>query len=147
MATDTDVKTRRDYTARRLYARQRIFQIIALILLGLIIYDTYIGDITWWVALIAIVIGLILGFIMGRLVRVRWDVEAQQVVTHMDIVGIIVIVLYIAFAFFRNALLSHWLTGAALTATSFALAAGILYGRYLGMRHSVNKVIHANVPQ
>ena len=29
----------------------------------------------------------------------------------------------------------------------FAIAAGLLYGRYLGMRRTVNKVIRENVPE
>ncbi|HEV7121242.1 MAG TPA: hypothetical protein VGN56_00280 [Candidatus Paceibacterota bacterium] len=143
---DIDSQKRRAHTAPRLHTRQRMFQAIAGILLLFILYELYIGTIRWWLALIAIAIGLVLGFIMGRLVRVRWDDEAQRVVTQMDVIGVIVIVAYIAVAFLRNYLLGQWLTGAALTAASLSLAAGLLYGRYLGMRRSIQKVISANAP-
>ncbi len=146
MHTEMDRETRRGYTDKKLYIRQRIFQLISVALLGFIAYDTYLGYVSWWQALLAIIVGLGLGFVMGRLMKVRWDADDERVVTQMDVIGVIAIVAYIILALLRNAVLSQWLSGSALTTISLSLVAGILYGRYLGMRRSIRKVLKENAP-
>lgn len=130
----------------RLRIRLTMFLLISLVLMGFIIYDLADRVITPLTAGIALVTGLVIGYGLGRSVYVRWHETEEKVVTQMDTVGMLAIGAYIVFALLRHKLLGEWLTGIALTGATLTLVAGLLFGRYLGMRYSIQKVVRKNMP-
>jgi len=131
---------------RRLRIRLGIFLLIALVILGFIIRDVARGDIAWWLALLGIAVGVAIGTALGRLLTIKWHEGKEQAVSEMDIAGGIGIALYIVLELSKDWLLGHWVSGVALSTLSLAVLAGALFGRYLGMRISINRVLDANVP-
>ena len=120
-----------------LKTRLILFLIISIALLALIVDDVMTGQATWWMALTAIVAGLIVGFFYGRYARVQWHESDEKVVMRYDTMGFIIIGGYIVFSFLRDWLLSDILTGAALETISLAIIAGLLFGRFFGLHIAI----------
>ncbi len=132
----------RPLISNRLKTRSALFLLIAIVMLGIMAYDVIRGDAAWWMALAGIAVGLVIGFIFGRLARVRWHETEEKIVMQNDAMSVVLIVVYIGLAMLRNVLLHDILSGAALLAVTFALASGILFGRFLGMHISIMRVLH-----
>lgn len=130
---------------RGLRARLIIFLVIALAIFVIVVRDVAAGDLSWALAVIGIVIGLGIGYLLGRILTVRWHETKQRAVMEMDVAGFIAIILYVALRLAENWLFGHWLTGAALSTLSLAFLAGVLFGRFLGLNVSVRKVIAENI--
>lgn len=129
---------------KRLLFRLSIFLLIALVICGIVIRDVYVGDLIWWMALIGVLVGIGLGYILGRVLTVKWHETKQKAVMEMDIVGFIAIGVYIAFRLGENWLLGFWLSGVALSTLSLAVLGGALLGRFLGLRISILKLVEEN---
>jgi hypothetical protein len=125
----------------RLRTRLLIFAVGGIILLGLIGYDIAIGIISWEIGIISLIVGLLIGYIYGRLARVRLHETTQQVVMQYDIITYVIIAGYIVLSYFRDILLSDYLSGAALEAVSLALVSGILIGRIFGLNIAILKLL------
>jgi uncharacterized membrane protein len=136
---------RRGRVDTKLRVRLGIFLLISIILFGVVAFDVFQGYAQWWLAGISILIGLGIGYILGRLVNVRWHETEEKVITQMDTVGAIAIGAYILLAISRNYLLGEFFTGTALTTITFAAVAGILLGRFLGVWFSIRRTMHSRV--
>lgn len=130
---------------KRLLLRLGIFLVIALVILGIVVRDVWIGDLVWWLAALGFLVGTLIGYVLGRMLTVRWHETKQKAVMHMDVAGFVAIGLYVALRFGGNFILSEWLTGVALSTLSLAILAGALLGRFLGLRISVVKLVEENV--
>jgi hypothetical protein len=118
-----------------------IFLAIGVVILGFIAYDITTGVLAWWVAFLAIVFGLLVGYGIGRAGRIRWHDTEDKIVSQIDIVGVIAILLYIGVRFGSLYLLGEVLSGAALSAATLAVLGGALVGRYLGTRHTIVRTL------
>lgn len=127
--------------SKRLRTRQAIFVVIAVALAAFILYDVIENAVPWYDALGAYIIGLPLGYLLGRAIKVRWHETNEQAISETDAVGTIALVIYIAFAATREWILGHWFAAAIVLPISLALAAGLLLGRYLGIQRSINRVL------
>ncbi|MBI4152015.1 hypothetical protein HY496_03520 [Candidatus Woesearchaeota archaeon] len=107
----------------------------------IISYDILVHAIDFLLALSGILMGVGLGFLAGRINRIKWHEEKKKVIITMDRLGIIILVSYIFFEYFRNRLFGHWLEGAALTAFGFSLLGGMMYGRYLSLRLDIDAIL------
>lgn len=112
---------------RKLRIRLGIFVLIALVLLGLAAYDVVRGDLAWWEAVLTLVMGLGIGYLFGRAVKIRWHESEEKVITQMDLLG-------------------EFFTGAVLTAITLAAVSGILIGRFLGMRQNIRRTLSEERP-
>lgn len=138
MTTDDE---RAHRVSGKLRIRLGMFFVISIVLLCFVIFDVLHGQLVWWLSLAAIVGGIVIGYLFGRLSRVAWHPTEEKIVTQMDTLGIVLIGAYIALAIGRNFLLKEWFTGAALTAFTLSFAAGLLFGRSLGLYRSIDKVL------
>lgn len=127
--------------SKRLRVRQTIFIIIALLLAAFILYDVIVNAVPWYDALGAYIIGLPIGYLLGRAIKVRWHETDEQAISETDVAGTIALVIYIAFAATREWILGHWFAAAIVLPISLALASGLLLGRYLGMQRSIRRVL------
>lgn len=133
------------YVSKRLKTRIFIFLVIAVLMFGVMSYDVLEGQAAWWMAALGVIVGLVIGFVFGRLARVQWHESEEKIVTQMDAIGVVVIIAYIGLAVLRNVLLEDFLSGTALTTVSFALVSGILLGRFFGMHISIMKVLKERI--
>lgn len=125
----------------KLLFRLGVFLVIALVMVGIVVTDVVNEELSWWLALAGFIVGTGIGYILGRMLTVKWHETKQKAVIEMDIVGFVAIGLYVAFRFGGTFVLSEWLTGAALSTLSLAILAGALLGRFLGLRISVLRLI------
>lgn len=133
--------------SRKLRMRLGLFLAISVVIAVIIIRDVVIGDLAWWLAALGIVAGAAVGTPIGRLLTIKWHETEEHAFSEMDIVGGIGLALYIALEVSRNWLLGHWVSGVALSTLSLAFLAGALFGRYLGIRISVKRVLDENLPR
>jgi peptidoglycan/LPS O-acetylase OafA/YrhL len=134
------------YISSRLRSRLVLFLVIAFALIIFGIYEVATGVTTWQIGLISFIIGGVLGYIYGRLVRVHWNADEEKIVTRLDTIGFIIIIIYVIFSYFRDTLLAHFFTGAALTAIGLIVAGGILIGRFFGMHVSLMRTLREHRP-
>ncbi|MEJ0053904.1 MAG: hypothetical protein WDN10_04255 [bacterium] len=126
---------------RGLRIRLGLFLLISLIILAFIGKDVWQGDIGLPLAGLGLLLGTGIGVLLGRLLTIRWHETRERVVSELDVVGGIGIALYIAAELSRNWIFGHFIHGPALGAFTLALLAGALFGRFLGMRMSIVRVL------
>lgn len=63
----------------------------------------------------------------------KWHPSEEKVISQLDVIGTIVITLYIALEIGKTWIFGHWLQGPTLSAFTLALLGGMLGGRFLGM--------------
>jgi hypothetical protein len=133
------------YVHVRLRMRVRLYIGIAIGIIIAIIYRlaTYGGAVVY--SLLALFVGIAVGLFVSRMFNVSWDTEAEQVVSRMDIYGVIFLVAYIIFEIFGERLIREWFTGAEALTIILSLAGGAVLGRGLGMSRKMMQVLRENI--
>jgi Kef-type K+ transport system membrane component KefB len=72
--------------------------------------------------------------------KISWDSTAEQVISKFDFFGIVILFLYIGFEIFRERIVEQFVHGPSVVAVSFAVLAGIMYGRVMGISGKINKI-------
>jgi hypothetical protein len=72
---------------------------------------------------------------------IHWHEEKAKVVSRFDMIGIFVMVLYVAFSASRTWLFGHWIHGSVLTAFTYSILAGVMIGRIVGMRLKIKNIL------
>lgn len=91
-------------------------------------------------AVIGLFIGLVIGLIVSRIFKISWDKTAGQVISKFDTVGVIILLLYILLEIFRTKIVGYFVNRHSVLAVSFAILAGIMYGRFIGIRGKIRQV-------
>lgn len=126
---------------RKLIFRIRVFYVIVTILTGFMLYDVLEGIIGIELSLGGFLLGLFLGFVATRMFIIHWHEERAKVVSRFDTIGIIVMLLYVAFSVSRTWLFGHWIQGSVLTAFTYSILAGVMMGRIVGMRLKIKNIL------
>lgn len=126
---------------RKLIFRIRIFYVIGIILTGLMLYEVLEGIIGIELSIGGFLVGLFLGFIATRMFIIHWHEEKAKVVSRFDSIGIVVMLLYVAFSASRTWLFGHWIQGSILTAFTYSILAGVMIGRVVGMRLKIKNIL------
>jgi hypothetical protein len=126
---------------RKLIFRIRIFYVIGILLTGLMLYDVLENIIGIELSLGGFLMGLFLGFIATRMFIIHWHEERAKVVSRLDTIGIVIMLLYVAFSASRTWLFGHWIHGSVLTAFTYSILAGIMIGRIVGMRLKIKNIL------
>lgn len=126
---------------RKLIFRIRIFYVIGIILTGLMLYEVLEGIMGIELSIVGFLLGLFLGFIATRMFIIHWHEERAKVVSRFDTIGIIIMLLYVAFSVSRTWLFGHWIHGSVLTAFTYSILAGIMIGRLVGMRLKIKNIL------
>lgn len=131
----------RKHVHSKLLIQLRIFAAVALVMFGIVLYDVWEDIMSVELAALGIVVGLIAGFVVGKLYKVIWHEDSQKIVTRMDKFGIVVIALYIGFSIFRRQIFGQFIHGPALTAVTFASVGGVMVGRFTAIVGNINKIL------
>jgi hypothetical protein len=126
---------------KKLRFRLQLFFVIAFIMVCVVLYEIFTLVISVELAAIAGVIGLGIGYAVAHSSRVTWDHGMQKVITRLDVIGWVVLGVYIISAIFRRYLIGFFIHGPAVTAFSFAMVAGIMVGRVIGTRKQIRDVL------
>lgn len=119
----------------------RIYFVVSLIVLILVIYDTFRDHANPLLVLMGLIVGIIVGKMFTRIYKITWDDEGGNVIQRMDIFGIVLIIFYIVFDLSREHLVEIFVHGGSVASVSLALLAGALYGRVLGSIKVIRRVV------
>ncbi len=137
----------RQHLNPKLIRSLRLFGIIFVVMLAVILFDIVQGTITVLLALAGLLLGMVVGMVLARMKRITWDEASATVIAQMDMIGGIILVLYIVLIFVRNWFFGHWAEGPALTAMSLSFTAGTMLGRIVGTRRGIARVLNVwNIP-
>lgn len=130
----------RKHLDRKLIFRLYIFALIFMIMLGILAYDIFRRTIGFTLGG-GLLLGIMIGFVTGRIFVTKWHEQAKKVVTQIDEVGVVVLILYILFSVFRNRIFGHWLHVPILTAFTFSIIGGVILGRLLATTRSIKNIL------
>ncbi|WP_276134865.1 hypothetical protein [Polluticoccus soli] len=122
---------------RKLYIYLAIF--FAMLIVSL--YDILMGYINALQAAGGWAFGMIIGYAAGRMSKIMWHEELEQVIAKRDTTGIIILIVYMSFSLSRNWILAHWITGNMLTALAFCIVTGSRFGRIVSIRKNIKKIL------
>jgi len=131
----------RHHIDKKLQTRLRLYFIIAIVLLLIVIYNILRGDLSLFLSLVTFVIGIVAGIVSARMFHLSWNRDAAKIVSHLDGLGVVILILYILFAFMRETLLSLYVAAPLIGAATFAILAGIMLGRVLGTRGRIIQIL------
>jgi hypothetical protein len=131
----------KQYVQRKLLFRLRRMAIFMLVMFGIIVYHISTGHIQFLLSVAAAFAGYLVGILFSRYANIHWHVETGMVVSKMDKLGIVVLIVYLAFSISRRWLLGHWIHGPALGAASLSMAFGAIAGRILSQRKQIRVIL------
>jgi hypothetical protein len=110
-------------------------------MLGIVLYEIFIKILPLEFAVVGIFIGLCIGVISARMYHLSWNHDAKKIVSRLDVVGIIILVLYMAFVIVRSKLIGYFVAAPMVGAVGFAITAGIMIGRVIGTRNAIIEIL------
>ncbi len=126
---------------KKLRNRLRLYVFISLILIGIVLFEVCTNVVSFPLALVGIVIGICFGFITSRMYHISWDHDAKQIVSRLDLFGIIILISYIIFSVFRKHIIEYFIHGPAVGGVSLSIATGVMIGRILGTRGKIITIL------
>lgn len=126
---------------RKLRRRLWLYSGIFVVMLVVVIIDLAQGEIGIWLALIGLAGGLLIGLAVSRMFLVTWDTSTSQVTSQVDLLGAVIIGLYIVFAILRRWLFGHWLPDSVLSAFTFSVISGVMLGRAFGLEIDIQQAL------
>ena len=125
----------------------RIYAAISIVMFAITIWRIVEGILPINTALITLIIGLILGGLFSRISRWEWDEESQEVTSTLDVVGGILLVVYLLITFMRGRIIDQWVHDAhRAAAISIAFAAALMAGRVIVSRRRIREILAAMLP-
>jgi len=110
-------------------------------MLGIVLYEIFIKILPLEFAVAGIFVGLFIGIITARMRHLSWDKDAKQIVSGLDVVGVIILVLYMAFVLVRGRLIGYFVAAPMVGAVGFSITAGVMIGRVAGTRNAIMEIL------
>ena len=126
---------------KKLRFRLRLYALISLVMLGIVLYEIFIKILPLKFAGIGILVGLTIGIISARMYHLSWDKDAKKIVSRLDIIGIIILVFYLAFVIVRSRLIGIFVAAPVVGAVGFSITAGVMIGRVVGTRNAIMEIL------
>ncbi|MEN8123890.1 MAG: hypothetical protein ABFR32_02085 [Bacteroidota bacterium] len=89
----------------------------------------------------AFISGIFLGAILSRIQNVTWDSKGHKIVKEFDIVGGILLILFILFTIFKKKIVYEITHLNHISAIVLSLNAGVMLGRIFTIRHKIIKTL------
>jgi hypothetical protein len=123
----------RSRVSPKIRLQTRLFFLIAAGMLVTLIVRVAQGEISVPWALASLVAGGVIGRLAGRSSLLSWDTDTSTIVSRMDLLGGIILLLYLGFVFGKGRIVGHWIHDAHLVAAiGFGLTAGAMITRVAG---------------
>lgn len=137
----SNTKNIKQHLDTKLSRRMKIYFFLSIIMTLIMVYEVII---TWYDPLYAILFfggSILIGFVVSRMFKVFWNPDEQLVTSRIDTLGWIILWCYIVFAFARHYLLGEFIKNSFVIVVTFAIIAGVMIGRFVGMRRTVYKTL------
>ena len=130
---------------KKLRRRIRMFFAIIFIILCVLGYELFMGEVTLINIVAGILVGMVVGLVLGRMFKIYWHPTDKKVMGRLDVIGIGALLFYILFAIYREQIFSHYVEAPHLRGFVFSTVVGVMIGRILTMGFHIKKVIKTNV--
>lgn len=107
----------------------------------IVLYEMLSMKVSLMLASAGLAIGLIIGLVAARMFRLSWDKDARQVISRLDMFGVIILVLYLLISIFRNTILSEFVEKTYITGTSISIVTGVMIGRVFGTGRRIRAIL------
>lgn len=139
---EQDAGKRLPHVEKKVRLQLAIFSAIFLIITILEIDRIVSQDLAIVPILAGFLVGLGLGILLARTKVMGWDAEQGQVVGTMDLIGGIILVLYIVFVLMRDDLIERWISDPALVgAIGLAITGGVMLSRVVFTRRGIRNTL------
>lgn len=128
---------------KKIVFRARLYAIIFIIMLLFLLRDIFQGIISPQFFFAGLSLGVTLGVLASRMFQLSWDKDNKRIIARLDSFGIVILVFYILFSFFRNDLITFFVHGPMVGAISLAVLTGSFFGQLLGMRNGIKGILQA----
>ena len=128
---------------RKIKAQIIFYSIIFLVLTGIVAFRLFKGNLGVTYSIIGFILGILTGIFATRIFRITWDDSVGKVVARLDALGIIIFLLSIGLEIIQEKYLGYFIHGQMVLIVSFAVFAGVMLGRLLGIRKRVLEVLRA----
>src|SRR4051812_15536827 len=126
---------------KKLRFRLRIYFAISIILLAAVLFEIFTNRVSILLALFGLIIGTGIGTFVARMFLLSWDRDAKKVISRLDLVGGIILAIYILIAIFRSKIIGHYIQANYVTGTSLSVVAGIMIGRVFGTGQKIVSIL------
>lgn len=126
---------------KKLLFRLRMYFIISIVLLGIVLFEVLSGRVSFLLAMIGFIIGITIGVAAARMFLLSWHHDAKKVISQLDIIGGIILALYIVFAIFRSKIIGEFVPASYVTGMSLSVAGGIMIGRVFGTGQKIVSIL------
>jgi Kef-type K+ transport system membrane component KefB len=130
----------RNQIHRRLRIRLVVYFVISLLLLGIAVFHIVKDNANILWSITGFFAGIIVGIIASRMFKISWDKNAEQVIAKFDVAGIIFLLFSVFFEIYHDKIIEYFISGPSVVAVSFAVIAGGMYGRVLGIRGKIRDI-------
>jgi hypothetical protein len=111
-------------------------------MLVVVAWDVYQGTLSIPYAIAALMIGGLVGIFTSRIFHLSWEKDGNNVVGRIDMIGWIVLALYVAFEIGRSLFFQYVVhIGDEATAITYAFVAAALISRVFGLRGRIINIL------
>jgi hypothetical protein len=131
----------RKHLDKKLRFRLRLYFLISIILIGVVFFEVLTNRVSLILASSALVIGVVIGVFVARMFLLSLDKDAKKVISRLDIVGGVILAIYIVIAIFRGRIIGHFVQTNYVTGTSLSIVTGIMMGRVIGTGQRIVQIL------
>ena len=125
----------------KLARRIKLYFFISIVMVGVVVYEVIATGLSPFIALWLGILGIFIGSLFARMFKVYRDRKEMMITSRMDQIGGILLWVYLMFSVARHFIISHYVQASFVFAITFAIVAGVMIGRFLGMRKSILKIL------
>jgi hypothetical protein len=131
----------RTHVHKRILFQLVSFSILALIMFGIVIFDTIDSglDLLW--VFVGGVLGVIIGMLVGRIFNIKWHEDTQKVIIGVDRLSILLIIVYLGVRLGSQKIFGTFIHGEELTIVTYSTLGGIMIGRVFSLRRRVVAIL------
>jgi len=133
----------REFMDAKLVNKLRLYTVIMVIMILVVFTEVLRSKFSPELAVIGFITGMLVGILVARMYKLSWDDSKNNVTGTVDIIGGIILVLYLTYIVTRTYYLGQWVQGIPLFAFILSMTAGTMFGRIVNTRHDVYKILKA----
>lgn len=133
----------REFMDTKLVNKLRLYTLLMVIMILVVSAEVLRSKFSPDLAVIGFLTGMVVGILIARIYKLSWDDSNNNVTGTVDIIGGIILVLYLIYIVTRTYYLGQWVQGTPLFAFILSMTAGTMFGRILNTRHDVYKILKA----
>ena len=133
----------KEFMDSKLVKKLRLYTLIMVLMILIVSIEVIKTNFNLEFAIIGFILGIIVGIIITRIYKLSWDSSTNNVIGTVDVVGVIILIIYLIFVFTRTYYIGQWVQGTPLFAFVISITAGTMFGRIINTRRDVFKILRA----